>query len=157
MLAAWCVAAHAQVDEAQLKAAFVYNFAALTNWPDAASTSLVLCTHRSVEPPFERALDRLRGKEARGRTIEPRAMGAEATGCDIVVVDAAHVSAVAALAATGSTVLTICDCTATAREGAAISLVREGSKLRFDIDRRTLGTARLTLSSKLMRLARRLR
>jgi hypothetical protein len=52
-------------------------------------------------------------------------------------------------------VLTICDCDEDDdASGAVVRLVREGTRLRFDIDLAVAGASGLSLSSKLLHLAR---
>lgn len=167
--------ARAQVAEAELKAAFVFNFVAFVTWPDrqsAADDVLGLCV-RSGSALAE-ALGRLDGKTTDDRRIAVRTLTSaeQAAACDVVVVDAdrpADPAAVAegAIVPVGSSrpwppdwwrrdgVLSVADGGDSARNGAVITLVREGARVRFDVDSAAAERARLTLSSKLLRLARR--
>jgi hypothetical protein len=140
--------AHAQVDEATLKAAFVYNFALYTSWP-AEPRELSLCIARtsSLAP----ALHALEGKAVQARELVVRDLetGASSMGCNIVVLGAEA----PALREPG--VLTICDCADhEGAHGTVIALVREGDRLRFDVDLGAANASKLSLSSKLLRLAR---
>jgi hypothetical protein len=145
------VLARAQVDEATLKAAFVYNFALYTSWPASPGEphELTLCIARtSALAPALRALE---GKPVQSRELVVRELetGAGSTGCNILVLGAQA----PALPEPG--ILTICDCADhDAMRGTVIALVREGDRLRFDVDLGAANASKLSLSSKLLRLAR---
>jgi hypothetical protein len=144
--------AHAQVDAATLKAAFVYHFVQYTTWntPTRDAAALTLCVRAAS--PLASALRTIEGKSAGMRAIRVRAVEAHVAdgGCDVRIVDTGES---APLAEAG--VLTICDCDdASARNGAVIALVQEGTRLRFDVDLGAAGSAHLALSSKLLHLAR---
>jgi ABC-type amino acid transport substrate-binding protein len=152
LLLAGSTGARAQVDADTLKAAFVYNFALYATWPAPfrnASEITVCVPARSTLAP---ALGELAGKPVDARKLAVRNVEAYAPGdgCDVRVVDAALAAAPAERG-----VLTVCDCSeAPAPSGGIIALVREGTKLRFDVDLAAADAARITLSSKLLHLAR---
>ena len=152
LLLASSAGARAQVDADTLKAAFVYNFALYATWPAQvrnASEITVCVPARSTLAP---ALGELAGKAVDARKLVVREVNAyaPADGCDVRVLDA-EISA--APAERG--VLTVCDCSETPqRPGGIIALVREGTRLRFDVDLAAADAARITLSSKLLHLAR---
>jgi hypothetical protein len=146
--------AHAQVEEDTLKAAFVYNFALYTTWPTPLRTAdtLTICVQR--RSPLASALHALIGKPVQQRAIIVKEIDPVAhSGCDVEVTVSPKT-----LGGPAPGVLTICDCgddqDAT---GAAVSLVREGARLRFDVDLGAANASGLSLSSKLLHLARRTR
>jgi hypothetical protein len=153
-LAAQGADARAQVDAETLKAAFIYNFAIYTTWPapprDVAA--ITLCVHRAS--PLVAALRKLSGKPVQGRALALREIDAPAAAighCDILITT----SAWPAPAPAEPGLLTVCDCEGLpAAAGATIALLREGDRLRFDVDRQAAAAAGLSLSSKLLRLAR---
>ena len=153
-LVAHCAVARSQVDADTLKAAFIYNFAVYTTWPMPARdpATLILC----VDGPsaLSPALRMLAGKVVHHRPLAVRETvpaGADAGECDILIVGPA--TPVPAPPARG--LLTVCDCgDARGASAAMIALVREGDRLRFDVDRQQAAAAGLSLSSKLLRLAR---
>lgn len=152
LAAAW--ATHAQVSETELKAAFVYNFAMFTEWPQDVlpeGRSLLVCA-----TPDERqlqALRRLQGRMVAGHPIAVTASAGEADRCHVVLYDPDARVLPAAAATAGA--LTVCDGPQYACTGAVITLLREGDRIRFDIDAARARAQRLSLSSKLLRLARR--
>lgn len=146
--------ARAQVDADTLKAAFIYNFAVYTTWPAPArdAHAITLCVARDSD--LAPALRELAGKSVQRRSLvvnEIDAGARRADECDILIV-----------APTGPEttspergLLTVCDCDdQPGAAGSTIALVREGDRLRFDVDRRLAAAAGLSLSSKLLRLAR---
>ena len=147
-----CGVAHAQVDENILKAAFVYNFAMYTTWPMPLrdSTTLTICVRRSSA--LAPALRALAGKPVQERALAVIEIDAAKAGmrCDVQVADARGARPMQRLG-----VLTICDCSeAEDASSGVILLVREGTRLRFDVDLNAAAASGLSLSSKLLRLAR---
>lgn len=153
VLVAHNAAAYAQVDADTLKAAFIFNFAVYTTWPAPLrdATTLAACVDRtSTLVPALRALE---GKNVQARSFAVREVGtdARADGCDILIVAPRVPDAVP----TAPGLLVVCDCNDERdASGATISLVREGDRLRFDVNRAEAAAAGLSLSSKLLRLAR---
>lgn len=146
LAAAW--GARAQVSEAELKAAFAYNFALFTQWPPdvlAEGGPLRICAL-----PGARELAALRGLQGRTVAGHPIVVAvADAGRCHVVLYD------VDAPAPAADGALTVCDGPRHACEDAVITLAREGDRIRFDIDAARARAQRLSLSSKLLRLARR--
>ncbi|NZA25790.1 YfiR family protein [Luteimonas sp. SJ-92] len=154
------VPAHAQVQEPALKAAFVYNFILFTSWPTEAlaeARELRLCVEAGHA--LAQALTELHGKPVGERRVSVQRWraGAEPDGCHVAVVGAAGPAAetdlASALARGG--LLTVSDGGTVGGNGAAIVLAREDNRIRFDVDTGRVAHARLVLSSRLLRLARR--
>jgi len=146
-------------DEFSVKTAFVYNFAKFATWPPAAfagpQAPLVLCTIGEVS--FGMALSALQGKPVGERSLAVReATPANADACHLIVVGQPHAARFGDVAAAlkGRPVLTISDADGFARRGGAIGLVIENSRVRFEVNPRTLDGTGVTLSSQLLRLAR---
>lgn len=139
-------ASHAQVDEHQLKAAFVYNIAAFAQWDRAAPGTLTICMQAGV--PLEEAVAALAGRTVSGRRVVV-ARGISGAGCDVLVHDAR------VPVYTTSDTLVICDACQLPDGLSAIALVREGNRIRFDVDARRAQANGVGLSSQLLRLARR--
>jgi hypothetical protein len=147
------------VPENELKAAFIFNFAVFTEWPPAAMASgaaLTLCVHpgNSLLP----ALATLNDKLVNGHRMTLRLLTTPAAlrGCQILFLDSLdrprweHLRKELA----GASVLTISDDRAIGADGSAISLSVENRRIGFDVDLGAVRQARLSLSSKLLRLAR---
>lgn len=145
---------HAQVSEAELKAAFVYNFALFTQWPVDAlpdGQKLLVCTAAGEQQL--RALRALQNKTVAGHAIAVTGSAGEADRCHVVLYDP-HAPDLPAGAA-GAGALTVCDGPRYACGDAVITLLREGDRVRFDVDAGRAKARRLSLSSKLLRVARR--
>ncbi|WP_202841636.1 YfiR family protein [Luteimonas saliphila] len=137
---------HAQVDEHSLKAAFVYNIAAFAQWDEATAEALTICLQ--VDARLEAAIAALSGRSLAGRPVRVRWANPVA-GCDVLVHDADTPVAAA------SDTLVICDACQLPDGSTAVALVREGNRIRFDIDATRARAGGITLSSQLLRLARR--
>ena len=137
----------AQVDGKDLKAAYIFNFAMFTTWPDAAAKGpLFVCAN--PDNPLWPGLSALNGKPVNGRpwTVTELAHP-KAARCDIAVLPRA-MERPAALAAG---VLVVRD---GAGSKAAITLVEDDEHIRFDIDTQEAAKSGLRFSSHLLRLAR---
>lgn len=158
-LATACVwtLAHAQVDLYSLEAAYVFNFTEFTQWPPAhASGPLAVCVNPRTE--LGAAITKLDGRTVSGRTwhVQPVPDGAAIAACNVLIVeDAASSAASKSASARDVPILVIRAAEADVGDGPSIvTLVRDGERLRFDIDNREAARRRLALSSKLLRLAR---
>lgn len=149
--------AHAQVDLYSLEAAYVYNFTEFTQWPPThASGPLAVCVNPLTE--LGAALTKLDGRTVSGRAwhVQPVPEGAAIAACNVLIVeDAASNAASQSASARDVPILVIRAAEADAGDGPAIvTLVRDGERLRFDIDNKEAARRRVALSSKLLRLAR---
>ncbi|WP_317205054.1 YfiR family protein [Janthinobacterium sp.] len=167
LLGALCLAwpappARAQaVPEYELKAAFVFNFAVFTEWPAdtlAGGAAMTICLHpgNSLLP----ALSALADKAVNGHKVSVRAQaGAGLRGCQILVLDSLDRERWPQWRRElgGAGVLTVTDDRVIGADGAAIALAIENRRIGFDVDMGALRQARLSLSSKLLRLARSVR
>lgn len=149
--------ARAQVDLFSLEAAFVFNFTAFTDWPAARArmAKLVVCANPRGAANF--SLSKLEGRVIAARTwhVQPLTDNTDMTTCDVLVVDGSVSNGGAVKSALASDLPLLVVRTSDAPEGPyVILLVRQGDQLRFDIDHREAARRHLDLSSKLLRLAR---
>ena len=139
----------AQVRDVEMKAAYIYNFAQFTTWPEnRARLPLAVCADRGgVLWPTLHAYN---GKPVQGRPWQLFDSGARPpAGCDLLVLGR---SAPAQAGAAAPGMLVVSDGASAAP--AAITLVDDDEQLRFDIDTREAARSGLRVSSKLLRLAR---
>ena len=154
---AW-MCAHAQVDLYSLEAAYIYNFTEFTEWPaaPAAGTALTVCA--GAHSPLGATLTKLDGRTVSGRTwsVKPIPEGAALSACNVLIVDDAASSAVTKAApGRDAPMLVVRTADTDAGDGHdVVTLIREGDRLRFDIDNTEAVHRHLGLSSKLLRLAR---
>jgi len=156
--AASCPQGVAQVQEGDLKAAYVYNFAVFTTWPaDAALQKLPFVVCASTEGTLWAGLRALDGKLVNGRPwatadlVHPKGVR-----CDIAVLppgverpSAQLAGALVVRNGAGSGAVT-----GAANGPAAITLIDDDEHIRFDIDTREAARNGLRFSSRLLRLAR---
>jgi hypothetical protein len=149
--------------EYQVKAAYVLNFARFVEWPvDVLPASSPLHVVVVGADPFGGALDEvLRQRSANGHPIQLRHLkwNDVLPPCDIVYISAteeAHLEAILVQVGNRS-VLTVSDIDRFALRGGVIELRMVGNRVRFDINRSTAIAARLTVSSKLLSVARAVR
>jgi hypothetical protein len=142
----------AQVDGADMKAAYIFNFAMFTTWPDGGARGpLVVCAHPAG--PLWPSLQALNGRPVNGRPWSVTDLSHPKTAhCDIVVL--ARTAQQPALPAPG--MLVVRDGVVRDRDmrGASITLVEDDEHIRFDIDTQEAARCGLRFSSRLLRLAR---
>lgn len=145
------------VPESDLKAAFVFNFAVFTEWPQevlAGGAPISLCA--SAGSPLFASLAQLNDKMVNGHRVAVRASAAAMRSCHVLVLDRADRERWSQLKRDlgGANVLTVADGRSIGTDGAVIAMSIEDQRIGFDVDMAAARAARLTLSSKLLRLAR---
>lgn len=153
--------------EEELRAAYVFNFAALVEWPTnalpLAAQQLKLCYIGQDDAPTGRGVEslaRLAGLKVNNREIVFKRIQTtrELKNCHIAVLGEIDHNATARLADVlrGASVVTIAmegDAVSTSPE-IAIRLAIENDRMVFDVNSGYAKRAGLTFSSKLLRLAR---
>jgi len=146
--------------EYKVKAAFLYNFAKLTEWPTNAfaDTNAAFVIGIVGKDPFDSQLEEVvRGKTIGGRAIAITRLASadEAKACQLLFVSRSENGRVPAMLAglAGQPILTVGDAPDFARRGGIIGLVEVRDEIHFEINRATAAQAGLKLSSKLLRLA----
>ncbi len=147
--------------EHQIKAAFLFNFAAFVNWPDSlfatAATPLRYCTldAEAVSGTLEQLIA---GETMDGRPLELLRLGKgqRDQGCHILFLGARADTSI--LSAPGQPEpLTVGDTEAFLERGGMIALVRIRKRIHPVVNLDALEASALRLSSKLLRLATRVR
>lgn len=152
--------AQQRTDDVRLiRAAFIFNFAKFTDWPDTAfdqsDSNLTLCTAGNDE--LVEALQLLGDRRIKGHPVVIRPVeepeGSEA--CHLLYIAATEESdSLDYIAAVrGKSVLTVSELTGFAESGGMIRLFREDDKIRFAINLEAARSGGLELSSRLLRLA----
>ena len=151
-------AAHAQVSETEVKAAFLPRFARYVTWPTyqrpAAGQPFVLCVVGA--DPFGGALDRAAaGQSVDGHRVAVRRVnGGQATGCHIAFVQGSKTQPTGQLLAAleARPVLTVTDARGGSQRGIIHFAVVSG-RVRFFIDEREAARKSLGINSRLLSLA----
>ena len=149
------------VDEYQVKAAFLYNFAKFVEWAPQAFKSgadpIAICI--LGQNPFNGALEKaVSGKVVSGRafTVSQISEVRQASGCQVLFVDGFECKRFRSfpreLRMPG--LLTVGDADGFAAEGGVINFKLEDGRVRLEINIAAAEHARLRISSKLLALAR---
>jgi hypothetical protein len=143
--------------EAQLKAAFVYNFARFVEWPPAAGSGPVrigVLGRGDLGAPLEEVV---RGKSANGRLIEVERINAltQTDCCEILLIERSEMKHLKEIVASlsGKPVLTVCDGGSCFRDGAMIAFQIADESVRFQINNEAAEHGGLHISSQLLKVA----
>ncbi len=154
------VQAEDAVSEYSIKAVFLYNFARFTEWPDSAfrasDSPVSVCI--LGQDPFADELDQIKDRTVHGRKLllkRPRKT-AGVEQCHVLFVSASEEKRLSQILdqVESSPVLTVGDMEGFAKAGGAINFTKIGKRIRFDINPTTTKASGITLSSKLLSLAR---
>ncbi len=155
------VQAQSRVDEYKLKAAFIFHFAQLTDWPESVHSEnqneLDICTLGS--DPFDGDLESIVGGKTIGtRTLRIRHVkqAAEAKTCQIVFVASGEMRLLPELLYQlgNAPVMTVGEADGFIQRGGMVSFCEEGDKMRFEINLTPADRAGLKISSRLIVLAK---
>ena len=146
--------------EYQIKAAFLYNFAKFVEWPPAvfSETNSPIVIGILGENPFGNDLV----KTVRDKTLNNRPLvikvfhsPVEATNCHILFISTSEKARLPQIleALREVSVLTVGEMDRFTEAGGMINFVREGNKIRFQINEVAAKSAGLKVSSKLLSLA----
>ncbi|MDC8756150.1 YfiR family protein [Janthinobacterium fluminis] len=154
-----CAAAAAQAEQGEvaLKAAFIYRFAQLTQWPPAPAREFTYCVVGNA--PLQEALRVLMQKAPVPARLQPLSEPQQASQCQLLVLG---MSGRAELqrwqeALADEPVLTVGDSAESFRSGAVIGLVLEPNGLAFRINHTEAKRRGLALSYQMLKLAREVR
>jgi hypothetical protein len=149
-----------QPSEYQIKAAFIFNFARLIEWPQTAfpePTSPLVIGVLGDNPFHEDLQKTLRDKAVDKHPLiikEFKSLG-EATNCHILFISNSEKPRLAQVleGVKRTSVLTVGEMERFTENGGMINFIREGTKIRFRINHETAADAGLKISSKLLSLA----
>jgi hypothetical protein len=160
LLSMTCSAAPASLEYA-VKAAYLYKFAPFVEWPQtafaAADSPINICV--SGKDPFGQILDQaVAGQRVAGRSIVVRHVTAVVanSGCHVMYVGGSAEQSIAQSLeiVRGQPVLTVSDEAARPADRGIVNFVVDDNRVRFEIDERAAEQSHLTISSKLLSLAR---
>ncbi|HWF02641.1 MAG TPA: YfiR family protein [Candidatus Angelobacter sp.] len=147
--------------EDQVKAAYLFNFAKFIEWPaetfTAADSPLNFCT-LGRSPVVDELDSSVRGKSINRHTIAVRHLRGteEIKGCHLVFLAASAIKQQQklVLAAKSSPMLLVAETSGFAQAGGTINFYNEAGRLLFEVNIGAAESAHLTISSKLLSLAR---
>lgn len=141
--------------EYRVKAGFLYNFIAFTEWPAGVGNPLNLCVYGA--DPFGDELNALQGKSVGGRSLNTRKADSleQLKGCQVVFVAGSAIDSLPRILDTlrGEPVLTVTDTPGALDGGAGINMVVRQGKVAFEVNLAATRRSQLNVSSKLLRLA----
>ncbi|MXS82845.1 YfiR family protein [Nitrosomonas oligotropha] len=161
LLCGACLAlsSNAHADEAAeytLKAAFLYNFAIFTSWPDRTTDNFNLCIYG--KDPFSQDLDSLmRKKNINERKVIIHRMNTidQLDRCQLVFISRAAIGDLAGVihSIQDKPVLTVADSPGVSEQGVVLNMNVKNDKITFEANLNRARKAGLNLSSQLLRLA----
>ncbi len=148
-------AGETRADAYTIKAAFIYNFAKFTNWPDSTAGEMTLCVFGNET--MGNALASWQEKEIHNHQVRILQVDSPATAkaCQILFIAGDDIGgAVQVLKGTaGAPLLTIGEAEGFAESGGMIGLIEREHHMVFEINISALNAARLKVSSQLLQLA----
>jgi len=148
------------VNEYQVKAAFLFHFVQLVDWPPGAvkdAKALVLCTYG--DDPFAGELDSMvSGKSVGSRSIRVRHVrhAQDVHDCQMLFVGKKESKHVLSLLTDlgDDPIATVGETDNFIQAGGMIGFCLDDNKIRFDINLQSAGRAKLKISSRLLLLAK---
>lgn len=147
-------------NEYQVKATYLYNFGRFVKWPGTllAGKGDLFSVCVLGQDPFGPILDStLAGETLDGKPVAVRRISKpqEAAECRILFISSTEEKRLAEIlvALDENGVLTVSDMPGFTRRGGMIQFVLEGDKVRFEINLASAESARLVLSSELLKVA----
>ena len=147
--------------EYEVKAVYLFNFAKFVQWPagEPSGETDAFTTCVLGKDPFGQTLDftlageTLHGKKTATKRIES---ARDARGCRIVFVSASEEQRLGSILAAlqGMSVLTVSDMEDFSERGGMIQLVMENDRVRFEVNLTAATSAKLVMSSELLKVAR---
>ncbi len=148
-----------QPSEYQVKAAFLLNFTKFIEWPAGAFTDgrspLTICILGA--DPFGSVLDQIvEGEDVNGRMVTVQRIGQPPApkSCQVLFVARPEKEVPKILNELGPGVLTVGNGDTFLHDGGMIAFVLSDRHVRFDINQKAAGDAMLTVSSRLLNVAR---
>ena len=149
-----------RASEYHVKAVFLFNFAQFVEWPGPAAevSRKAVVIGVAGDDPFGRVLDEtLRGERLGARPFEARRyrQGRDIEACDILFISRSEADQVGEIIAdlNHRPILTVSDADDFAQRGGMIQFVTDRGRIRLRINLAAAQAARLTISSKLLRVA----
>lgn len=142
-------------EESELKAAFVYNFTLFTTWPQT-SRNLRMCILGNVS--YATQMETYNNRNVYGATVlvEPVQSANEARNCQVLIIGVSEHEQLGNInkALKGAPVLTVTESGNFNPDAVHILLIKHNDRMVFDINQTAATAAGLSLSFKLLKLAR---
>jgi YfiR/HmsC-like len=145
-------------DENRMKAAFLFHFAQLVEWPsdafDGSDGSLVLCTLED-DSFYDELENTIQGKQIGSRTIRIRHVhfSQAAHDCNMLFISVNRSKGVPLTTFRNLPILTVGETDDFLSSGGMIRFHREEDKIRFDVNLGAADSSHIKISSRLLMLA----
>jgi hypothetical protein len=147
-----------QESEYMIKAAFLYNFAKFVDWPheslkDDLSPFRVFILGTD---PFGDTLDSIKDKTVKGRKLAIKRVQKveEAAQCHILFLSSSEQGSVRQIIQSLGPVLTVSEIPGFCQSGGMINFIKAANKIQFEINPDAAQKKKLTISSRLLSLAK---
>ena len=145
------------LSEYEVKAAYIFNFAKFTQWPEIHANKNLLTMCIVGEDPFGMAMDELNNKKVQGKTFKARSIRQEQdlNTCDILFISTSEKWRIKQVikAVSNFNILTVSDIPGFAHYGGIIELVSRNNRIMFDINIDASKRAGLKISANLLKIA----
>lgn len=154
----YCSAAAAggAMTEYQLKANYLFNFVAFTEWPEGSGPELTLCIYGP--DPFGKDIDKFQAENVNGHLVQVSRISTadELDGCDIVFISSEVISNVRRVLdrTDNKPVLTVADSPGATARGVSLNMNMEENKVTFEVNMAAVRSNKLEISFQLLRLAK---
>ena len=146
--------------EAQVKAAYLYNFGKFVTWPEGSATKSAHTFGICVlgKDPFGATLDStVAGESINGKkiTVSRPAKIQDASDCNVLFISASEEGRLASILAAAQrfSALAVSDMPHFAERGGTIGFVTSQGRIRFEVNLRAAEQSHLTLGSELLKVA----
>lgn len=144
-----------RLPEERIKAAYLYNFITLTNWPGEIGKDINLCIYTGDS--YDELLQELNGEKAGNRRIKLMTLSEDKLHlCHVLFMSHKTVEKFNGMIIKklhNQAVLTVSDTPGALDKGFIIGLEKQGNRVVFVVNQGAALRNRLTLSSKLLRMA----
>jgi hypothetical protein len=152
-------ATSAALDEYQVKAAYLFNFARFVDWPPSAGSRGPIVIGVLGMDPFGDSIERVvRGRTVKGRSVSVRRFRSvrELEQAHILYIAASEWTRIKDVLAQidGTPVLAVSDVPGFLKVGGGIAFVMVNGRVRFDINLSAISNVNLTMDSQLLQVAR---
>jgi hypothetical protein len=153
-------AAEPIIEESQIKAALLFNFAKYIEWPpgtfDQESRPLTMCTIGQSD--FTDAIPSLAGKQIKGHPVATRQISGagDSQGCNILVFGNLERNLMQSVLdkAGNKVLLTVGDHNHFANSGGVVGFYSKDNKVRFEVNLAAAQKHKVKISSQVLKLAR---
>lgn len=147
----------AEIPEYKLKAAYLYNFAVFTEWEEASMRDpFQLCIFG--EDPFRDKIKRVTSRTIHDRSVKARTVKTleGLAGCQMVFIAPSANKRISQVVAhlERQPVLMVADQKGALNHGVMVNMMTRRGKVQFDINLKAVKKSGLSMSAKLLRLAR---